>query len=479
MLKTRASAAIDPATAPLTVSTPVQRRLLFISHANPQDNAAASWFATQLTLLGYEVWCDLKNTHAGENNFWLKVQKKIENEAAKFIFILSNNSRDFEKKRGLYKEVQTADDLKRDNFVLPLRIERLTGSVPILISPDLHIPSENWAEGLRELQKRLIADGVPREKTPDYQKIISWWPSVSAYEALVRKERTELVTNLLPFISLPTSVHFLHVASEGNLLSGRGQLKGALPSFPPYAVHGSYAISFASAADFMHLTHGYDITDDITVPTEQFLQSGLSRLEISSDTAKNIATYLIASAFENLLQTKKLSSKTVGLSRRKIWFPAHKLIKNNKHSISESGDRKMPVWFVGRVTHFRKPYTWHFGVQPTTDLRVHSGIILSPKAIISAPYQSERGEMPIPLDEKRVLKKLNWWNKDWRTKIIAFAAWLADDNETIRIPLGSQEIVLPALPEIISSDTSYLDKDDDAVIREILDWDGDASTDPA
>jgi hypothetical protein len=58
-----------------------------------------------LTLLGYEVWYDLKNTHAGESNFWLKAQKKIENNAAKFIFILSNNSRDFAKKPGIYKEV--------------------------------------------------------------------------------------------------------------------------------------------------------------------------------------------------------------------------------------------------------------------------------------------------------------------------------------------------------------------------------------
>jgi hypothetical protein len=204
--------------------------LLFISHANPQDNAAASWFATRLTLLGYEVWCDLKNTHAGESNFWLKVQKKIENEAAKFIFILSNNSRDFEKKPGIYKEVQTADNLRHDNFILPLRIERLTGSAPILISPDLYIPSENWADGLRQLQERLIKDGVPRHQPPDYQKIISWWPAVSAHEALVRKGPSELITNLLPFVSLPKSIHFLKVASEGNLLSGRDQLKGALPS---------------------------------------------------------------------------------------------------------------------------------------------------------------------------------------------------------------------------------------------------------
>jgi len=37
----------------------LERRLLFISHANREDSAAASWFATQLTLSGYDLWCDL------------------------------------------------------------------------------------------------------------------------------------------------------------------------------------------------------------------------------------------------------------------------------------------------------------------------------------------------------------------------------------------------------------------------------------
>lgn len=137
---------------------PSQRGLLFISHANPQDNAAAAWFATQLTLLGYEVWCDLRNTEAGESGFWLKVQEKIENEAAKFVFILSDTSRDFKKKAGVYKEVQAAANVRRDNFIIPLRIEKLTGSVPILIGTDLYVDSENWVHGLRELHKRLVKD---------------------------------------------------------------------------------------------------------------------------------------------------------------------------------------------------------------------------------------------------------------------------------------------------------------------------------
>ena len=76
------------------------RSIVFISHASPEDNPAAAWFATQLTLLGYEVWCDLKNTHGGESEFWLKIQEIIENQAVKFVYILSNTSCDLKRKKG-------------------------------------------------------------------------------------------------------------------------------------------------------------------------------------------------------------------------------------------------------------------------------------------------------------------------------------------------------------------------------------------
>lgn len=478
MLRTKAPAGGETSDPQHDAPAPA-RRLLFISHANPQDNAAAAWFATQLTLLGYDVWCDLKDTAGGESNIWLKVQGKIENEAAKFIFILSNVSRDFERKAGVYKEIQAADNLRRDNFILPVRIEKLNGSIPIIIGPDISIDAENWAHGLRELVKRLAKDGVPKLQQPDITRIMSWWPAVSANDALVRKEPAELVTNILSFKALPSFIHFLKVSSDANLISGRDQLKGALPAFPPYSATGAHAISFANAHDYLELTSGFEIADDIVMPTETFLASGCKDLGILPQTAQNITTYLVAAAFEKFLATRKLCSKTLSYTRRKIWYPPRGLIgRNNTYSFAEPGQRKAPVWFVSEIKHFTKPYVWHFGVQPSVDLRIHQGIVLSPKAIIAKPYRPERGEAPIPLDEKRVLKKLGWWNNDWRRKVLAFAAWLAEDTDEIRIPTGYQRIVLQAMPEVYTTDTSYLDKDDDEVVNEILDL-SHAGIDPA
>jgi hypothetical protein len=465
MSKAQQSQQTAPAVAQTSaVSNAAPRHLLFISHANPQDNAAAAWFATQLTLMGYEVWCDVKNVHAGESSFWLKIQKKIENETAKFIFILSNTSRDFEKKPGVYKEVQTADNLRRNNFIMPLRIEKLTGSAPILISPDLYIPSENWAEGLRELHKRLVNDGVPRLGNPDYARIASWWPAVSARDVIVRDRPSELSSNLLPFISLPENVHIITVASEGNRLTGREQLKGALPAFPVYSAHGDFAISFGSAADYHERTHGFDIIDAKIIPTSTFLNEGDAGLGVIPSAAKNMLTYFIAASLEKMLIDKGLSNKSLSYSRRKIWFADHGLLKI--YSFDGPNARKTRIHMGGKITSLRRIYAWHFAIQPAVDLRLHYGVVLSPKAIISKPYRI--GEKPYPLDEKRALRKLGWWNHEWRTKLTALVHWIADGGETIAIPTGYQDAVLAATPEVFWSDLSYLEKDDDDVVREII-----------
>ncbi|WP_128931676.1 toll/interleukin-1 receptor domain-containing protein [Bradyrhizobium zhanjiangense] len=470
MLKTTEENSVLEAAAPRATTDATSRSLLFISHANPEDNAAASWFATQLSLLGYDVWCEVKNAHAGESGLWLKVQKKIENDAAKFIFILSNASRDFEKKQGVYKEVQAASNTKRDNFIIPLRIEKLKGSVPIIISPDLHVDSENWAHGLKELQERLIKDGVPKARTPDYERIKSWWPAVSAREVLVKPDPCEIDSNVFPFQALPPYIHFLKVTSEGNRLSGLDQIKGVLSATLPFSVNGPHAISFARANDYLELTQGFDIADEHVLPTAEFLEEGHPALNIAADTARNTVTYLIAASLEGQLASKGLSNKALRYSRRKIWFPAHGLIGRNSYRYADAGKRPAPVWFGGTVTSFRKKYAWHFAVQPAVDLRTHFGVLLSPKIIVSKVYDSASGEKPVPLDDNRIGKKLSWWNDEWRKKLLAFMHWLSDGHHVVRIPIGYQEVLLSALPKTETSPMSYLEKDDDDVIREIMSW---------
>jgi hypothetical protein len=50
--------------------------MLFISHANPEDNEFSRWLALQLANEGYPVWCDLTKLLGGED-FWADIEQAI------------------------------------------------------------------------------------------------------------------------------------------------------------------------------------------------------------------------------------------------------------------------------------------------------------------------------------------------------------------------------------------------------------------
>jgi hypothetical protein len=67
------------------------RSMLFISHANPEDNEFTRWLALRLANEGYPVWCDLTKLLGGED-FWEEIEFAIRNRTAKFLFVVSRAS---------------------------------------------------------------------------------------------------------------------------------------------------------------------------------------------------------------------------------------------------------------------------------------------------------------------------------------------------------------------------------------------------
>jgi hypothetical protein len=470
--KTSRVANRDQASQP---SQSADRRVVFVSHANPEDNPAAAWFATQLTLLGYEVWCDLKSTHGGESDFWLKVQKTIENDAAKFVYLLSNTSCDFENKKGIYKELQTADNLKRDNFIIPVVIEKLKRSRPILISTSIYIDGENWAVGLRDLVERLTEDGVPKHADIDFEKISSWWPATSVDQVICCDTAEELVTDILSIKALPEKVYLLKVFSECNLLAGFERLRGALPTSPAFYAHGDYAITFAGQSHMGAERPAFEFQTAYAIGSREFLASGHKEAAIAPDIARNITTYLVGQAWDAYMASKNLLAKPVR-SNRSIWYLREEQLPKNRAGVAEPGKRAVSVQLVGTVQRLKKTYRWHFGVYPTVDLRVHNGIILNPKALLSLPRKrSELGaaldateSTPFLVDDKKALKALNWWNKEWRQRLLALVSWLSDGQPEIVIPVGTQKIVVSAEPQTHTASKSFVEVSDDEVVNKTM-----------
>src|SRR5437899_771867 len=102
-----------------------KREMVFVSHANPEDNEFARWLTLQLANEGYPVWCDQTKLLGGER-FWEDIQVAIKEHTAKFIFALSRPANE---KRGALDELDCALGTEKKNklrdFIIPLKLDDL------------------------------------------------------------------------------------------------------------------------------------------------------------------------------------------------------------------------------------------------------------------------------------------------------------------------------------------------------------------
>jgi TIR domain len=98
------------------------RQALFISHANPEDNAFTLWLGAKLAALGYEVFADVLRLKGGDD--WERIlENAIREKAAKFLLVATPHG---VQKQGVRNEItiatQTAKRIKEEAFIVPLRL---------------------------------------------------------------------------------------------------------------------------------------------------------------------------------------------------------------------------------------------------------------------------------------------------------------------------------------------------------------------
>ena len=153
-----------------------ERNLIFISHANPEDNEFASWLGTRLTAAGYEVWADVLTLLGGEP-FWRDIGDAIKEEAATVIVALSHDSY---QKDGVLNEValavNTGRQLNKQQFVIPIRLDDLPFSdfPEQLIRLNAIDFSPNWADGFSKLLETLKDIQVPQSTSDFGESLASW-----------------------------------------------------------------------------------------------------------------------------------------------------------------------------------------------------------------------------------------------------------------------------------------------------------------
>lgn len=411
-----------------------ERHLVFISHANPEDNEFASWLGTRLTAAGYEAWTDVLNLKGGEP-FWRDIGTVIKEEAAVVVVALSRASY---QKDGVLDEialaVNTGRQLNKQKFVIPVRLDDLQFSdfpEQLIRLNAICEFSSNWADGFSQLLKAL-KDGQIPQSTSDFGEALASWQKFRLRQSASISDTPESVfSNWFQISSLPSHIYF----SRFN--ASQEAMERAFNEFQsPTAPYMRLAVSFADAAALQMEAPDIPLEDAYRVPLAQFLD-GQKTIppQVSWRDARNIATRLLHQAWEQFARSQGLL--LYEFAHGSAWFVPLDLIEGNFATFQDENGNRRRRRLVGRSK--KRGVYWHFAVSGKVNISDPQHLLLRTHVVFT-----QDGKTPLASSARahRLRKSFckNWWNARWRDLLRAFVANLANCKEAFYLPLGGDAV---------------------------------------
>jgi hypothetical protein len=429
---------------------------LFLSHANPEDNEFARWLALQLAREGYPVWCDLTKLLGGED-FWRDIEKVVRQRTVKFLFVLSKSSN---QKIGPLQELQVAINVMREtnvnDYIIPLVIDDMPHQdFNIQLARINAIPfNKSWSAGLKALLHNLEQNGV--EKNPNFSPdtVSAWWRNEFSTDEGLSDVPEDYLSNWFPIRELPEAIyfHYLHRSQIGKLeVTDDNELP-----YPAYQ-YGPHLVSFADAGSLEgHLGLFMSISETVCVNVDEFLKGNIKSREIFIDRrqAQIVILYILRVAWQKMMTGRGFSSYALS-DRTSVYYFKKGFSEADKISFKKEKRRGTYRKMVGHSE--TKQRFWHFGIRAKPILYPLLAYVVKSHVLFSDDGQ-------IIWEDKNRLHKArrsqcrNWWNSDWRDRLLAAMSWLAGDNGRIEMNLGSDiSIHMDTLPTTFTSPVSYID----------------------
>ncbi len=440
------------------------------------DNDFSRWLALRLIGLGYKVWVDLKNLRGGED-FWEEIEGEIRNNSIKYLYVLSRSSNH---RKGTLKELAVADKVKKQlgdpHFIIPLHIDKSLShddtniDLVRLNSIDFR---EGWSKGLADLLGRMTEDGVPQPEATNYETVSNIWQTVLLSDRTVIEKSETYASNWFPITKLPKKLYF---HKFGDLVS--------LHDFPlwkcrfPATKHKQYLASFANYYDFADVIpsiESYDSEQTKVFDVTQILQEEVDDSFIKGENARYIIMRLLNIALNRLFVSGGLRKYPMANKRKAYWFEVGALEK----------DKINKVLMVGKMKYGKeKRINWHFGVSGSARMESDNYFVISSHIVFTWNGKRLIEEDSIQHKCRRKQGK-DWWNRQWREKLLNFMRYFAQDDGTIVMEVGSEEVILAdCLPYEFHSPFGYKDPDEknlpevDDNIELVGDMEEDIETEP-
>jgi len=412
------------------------RNLVFISHANPQDNHIAKWFATRLAAEGFNVWSDVTRLTGGEV-FWDTIEEVIRHKTAKFVVLLSSEGHE---KPGVLDEVNLAISTERalglDNFVLPVRIDDLPFS-----SIRANLARKNILDGSRELRSALLSvieslegSGIKRNLAVNDRQIKTLCQNLHIERAPGYHEQwTKLYQNRIQIQSFPTAIR-KYSGVNSPLMFRRSE---------DFFSAGTCQNGVLTFSNFAETTNSLKSSSNIKkmgscVSEGIFNGDAAELLRLSTGEVKKAVSSIIRESWDETCRRKGMLQYHLS-NRRRCWFFPLGHFENDKVKYLDHAGKVRNKSLVGR-SEKRNVY-WHFAIEAQVQVNDQS-IRLKPHVVFS-----EDGQIPLSsVARQHSLRRgfcRSWWNDRWRDLLDAMLQTLADGKENWNLVASpSQSIVV-------------------------------------
>lgn len=428
------------------------RRLIFISHAAPEDNAFAAWLAARLKVAGYEPWLDLSELRSGEA-FWSGIESAIKDRSAVVLAVTSLASR---AKEGVLTEIHLASSLERargaKGFIIPIKLDGISAiDMPIQLQRRQYIDfSRGWAEGLRRVLKELDSRKISGRQSAKTD-FSTWFDRSLTMRSRIGNEPESLVCNWLPISKLPAEI-FLHEAPVGTSVVELAKRYG---ESNPLVVDGRWC-TFAEIQDT-----GEDSSALFrSSPTTRYkVQNWLEEENVSPPCGKKGVR---RGRFVDLLRRsleKKMAGRSLRafqLSNKKLaWFFEHEALENDRVMWVDAKGKTRRKNLVGFSP--TKSVYWHLAIELKPTLWPNPIVVVKLHVVFSTNGRSPLGDAAKMHALRRRFCK-SWWNENWRDLLLAAIFELSDGTHQL-FGDDTDELIVSSVPVAVTAPFSVLSAD--------------------
>lgn len=414
------------------------KKLIFISHAQPEDDYLAVWLASKLRQLGYEVWVDKDNLMKGDA-FWNEIELKMKNDSLRFIPLVSetyiNKSQD--KNTGVFLEVSLSKSISRkiNNYILPLKVDGCSyDDFPISFLPLDSIDfSKNWGKGLKELIEELELQSIP--KCTVETNVLQQWHKYLDVQGKVLDHPDFYGSNWLPS-TLPKTISIYRFT--GDARKAQNEIPFAQKRDKDYILG-----FFDDAGLDLRTEFREDVAlDDFLFDDTYILNSG----DLIKATRLHLAQLMNSALNEFFYQHENIKCWTKK-SKEKIYY-TRKPPKPSGAYTFEIGNKKGWRTLKGKKGEIHWNYSMSFKFQ----LNPFPHFVANPHLLIS----DENGFKEDDRKYRRSIPK-EWYNRHWYDRIFAFMNYVNEgsNEQFLKITSGREVFEIDLRTSLYKSDKGY------------------------